>query len=277
MFSMSWIGGAPSGNDTISGCTLKGLDVASGAPGNYGNFDNSVGASYSKMIVINGNGTFVSHNYNIQNNTIMDPYGDGILTFTSCGNGPSPSFCNGVNPGLSTPDHIWIAGNTISHCTQPGIHFNGGQYVYAANNTLTDCNLSEEEDVGSGQEMVGMYMYHNTVNTSIYGENEPGTGTPAAFVGCNGPAFPGSNGAGCWAIQNTLSGCATATSGQCTGLFTRAPGSGYNTGNYYGNILQNGAVYDVNSAPQNQQLTVPYCNGVTCSTTGWLNIPPTRN
>ena len=36
--------------------------------------------------------------------------------------------------------------NTLSHCVQPGIHVNGGSFVYVANNTLTDCNLTHEED-----------------------------------------------------------------------------------------------------------------------------------
>ena len=53
----------------------------------------------------------------------------------------------------------------------------------------------------------------------------------AGFLSCLGNS---GNGSGCWAVQNTLSGC--ASDGNCIQLAVKTP-SGQMTGNYYSNIL----------------------------------------
>jgi parallel beta-helix repeat protein len=280
--------GAPSGNDWIEGCTLEGTDLPSGAAGNnYGYYANPAWlSSYSEFIQVIGNGLVPAHGYYFYNNTLRDGVGDNIITYANCGAGTDSttlSYCNGVSPGLSTPENVWIVGNTVSHCAQPGIHINGGQNVHVYNNTVTDCNMTQEQDVTQAQVMRGLYFYHNTINTSTYGEAY-NFGTYSSWAGCLGRTFsagatwPVSNGSGCWMVQNTLSGCATAggAAGYCSTLLIRDQYA--ISGDAYGNILQNGAVYDFNVSPGNNQLNVPFCyGGVTCDLTGWLNNPPTPN
>jgi hypothetical protein len=285
MFAFTW-NGTPSSNNTVSGCTLEGNDVPAGS-NNYANYAGPVGG-YSMLLAIVGNGNFLNHNYNIQNNIFKDAVGDAVITYTNCGTSNAGGVeCNGINPGLSTPEHVWIVGNTFSHCVQPGVHINGGQNIYVANNTLTDCNINQEEDPGTQQEIRGLYIYHNTQSSSSFGQldTNPSVYPPGIPVGgfetCLGNNTISGNGSGCWIIQNTLSGC--TSTGNCINLFIGAPNvqvSGNSTGNFYGNILQNGATNNVGNGASGQganQLTVPYCNGGTCSTTGWLNVPPTPN
>ena len=115
------------------------------------------------------------------------------------------------------------------------------------------------------------------MNVSAYGAAHilGGYHDVGGVLSCLGDGAIPANGSGCWAVQNTLSGC--ASNGNCIALDSAGPNqavSGNSTGNYYGNIMQNGAQYNRQS-PQQGQLTVPYCNGGTCNTTGWLQVPPT--
>ena len=275
MFGMSFNNVSVS-NISISGCTFAGQDTQTGATAgsaipNYANFNGQL-SNYGALMGIQGNGEFQATNINIQNNTFRDAIGDELITYDNCGSSLS-TFCNGqaLSGPNEGPHKIWIVNNTFSHCVQGGIHINGGSLIYVQGNTSTDCAADQEGDSNVVQVMRGNYFYQNTWITSQYGtlDTNGGTWPPGlsqrAFFACAGVGFINPN--GCWAVQNTISGCTTG--GVCNTL-----GNGTNGGNYYGNIVQNGAVV---SGPASNQLTVPYCSGVTCDTTGWLNVPPTPN
>ena len=269
--NLGWFGGSPT-NITISGCTFAGTDTPTGGTGN--NFGNSNGGSM-KMIAISGNGYGGANNINIQHNTFKNSQDDMIIVYDNCGTAETGN-CNGLAPGSANegPHNIYIANNTFIHGTGgPAVHINGGHNVYVYNNTVTDDNINQEEDPTTLQVINGLYIYKNTLTLSSYGIPQE------AFLTCLGNVTITGNGSGCWAVQNTVSGCpTTGTNTSCQSLAVGCPNvqvSGNSTGNYYGNIVQNGATY-VGSCGTNQ-LTTPYCNGVTCDTTGWLNVPPTPN
>lgn len=280
MFAMSW-DGASVNNISISGCTFAGQDTPTGSNAgayaqNYANY-NGVTGGFGALMVVFGNGGEQATNINIQNNSFRDSIGDELIIYDNCGTGNfSSSYpCFNQSPSSTTegPQHVWVANNTFQHCVEPGVHINGGSFIYVTNNTFTDCNLSQEEDPGTDQAIRGLYMYKNTMSVSSFGQFTflGGYQNVGGFLSCLGNS---GNGSGCWAVQNTLSGC--ASDGNCIQLAVKTP-SGQMTGNYYSNILLNGAWVNPNSSSQNGQLTVPYCNGGTCDTTGWLNVPPTPN
>ena len=177
--------------------------------------------------------------------------GDNLITYDNCGsgNGPGSWQCNGQTPGSSTegPQHIWIVNNTFHHCVQAGIHINGGSFIYVANNKLTDCNLMQEEDPGTNQIMQGVLYNSDHRSFGEFDTNAGPTYPPGVQFGgwltCVGDPNTQANGSGCWAVQNTLSGC--ASNGSCLavgiGNCPNVSVAGNTTGNYYGNILQNGA------------------------------------
>jgi len=74
--------------------------------------------------------------------------GDELIIYDNCGidNFRSSYPCYGRTPSSSAEgaQHIWIANHTFQHCVEPGIHVNGGGFIYITGNTLTDCNLSQE-------------------------------------------------------------------------------------------------------------------------------------
>jgi hypothetical protein len=98
---------------------------------------------------------------------------------------------------------------------------------------------------------------HNTINTSSFGMLDAVNLTQiiGSQFTCNGDTLPGyaTNGSGCWAVQNTLSG--RASNGSATSLNTGCTGQTYIPGHYYGNILLNGAVI---SGCGTNQLSVPW-------------------
>jgi len=274
MFHLGVNNGASYGNNSISGCIFEGTSVDTGA-NHYGNYGGGTGG-YSMLLKIDvgDEGATKVTNINIQNNTFRYGQGDAVCTYSPCGNGTLPA-CNGKTPGTEGPSNITIYNNTFLHCVQPGIHINGGQNIHIANNTATDCNFNQEMDT-TLQVMPGIYFDHNSLTTSPNGEYNPIDGSiAAALTGCATATHAGANGHGCWSVQNTLSGCATSASGACSLLYANCPtsASGYSTGNYWDNILTNGA--SILGCATNQ-LTVPYCDGGTCTTTGWLQVPPVQ-
>ena len=249
---------------SISGCTFAGTNVPVGS--------NNYGANYNEgtvLMAIAGDGEYPGASYiNLQNNTFVDGQQDGIEIYDNCGAANSTSgWCGGVKPGLEGPHHIYVQGNTFRHGnTGPGVHINGGHQIYIYNNTFTDWNLNQEENPGTLEVIWGLYMYKNTLLTSSFGQ--PGQ----EMLTCVGNQTIASNGSGCWAVQNTING-GCGSNGTCLTIAVGTPGlNGISTGNYYGNVVENGA--SILGGGSNQ-LTVPYCNGGTCNTTGWLQVPPT--
>ena len=249
---------------SISGCTFAGTNVPVGS--------NNYGANYNEgtvLMAIAGDGEYPGASYiNLQNNTFVDGQQDGIEIYDNCGAANSTSgWCGGVKPGLEGPHHIYVQGNTFRHGnTGPGVHINGGHQIYIYNNTFTDWNLNQEENPGTLEVIWGLYMYKNTLLTSSIGQ--PGQ----EMLTCVGNQTIASNGSGCWAVQNTING-GCGSNGTCLTIAVGTPGlNGISTGNYYGNVVENGA--SILGGGSNQ-LTMPYCNGGTCNTTGWLQVPPT--
>jgi hypothetical protein len=268
MLNIGWLGGSPANISIGPNCTFKGTNVSVGS--------NNFGAYHSAdihMIAIAGNGYGAASYINIQHNSFYNAQADMVLIYDNCGSATGGSNCNGKTPGSEGPNHIYIANNLFQHgWGGPAVHANGGHQLYIYYNTVIDINMNQEEDPTIAQVIWGLYFYKNNLSLAA--------GVPySAFLTCLGDPGIAGNGSGCWAVQNTLSGCGTINSG-CYTLAVNGPNvsvSGNSSGNYYGNIVQNGASVNPNSAPQNQQLTIPYCDGVTCDTTGWLNVPPTAN
>lgn len=260
------------GNNSIVGCTFEGTDTPAGA-NNYANYLGGT-SGYSELLEIASGWGIHIDNVLIENNTFRDGQGDNLITYSPCGTANTGAPCNGGAPGTEGPSNITIYNNTLQHCAQPGIHINGGQNVHVTGNTTTDCNINQEMDT-TLQVMTGIYMDHNTVISSSNGQLDPlDNNLYGVILSCATAGLAGANGHGCWALQNTVSGC--PTSGRCSMLYTNCPGTaaGYSTGNYYGNSLINGT-FIIGCAPSSQ-LTVPYCNGGTCTTTGWLQDPPVQ-
>jgi hypothetical protein len=287
VFQMGWFGGSPSNISIGPNCTFAGTSVPTGTGTNY-----LPAGGTGTLMAIAGNGNGAANYINVQGNTFKNSWMDELLIYDNCGAGnPTSGNCGGKTPGSDGegPNHIYIANNSFSHCSgAPGIHINGGQYIYVYNNMTTDCNINQEEDPGVNQIIKGLYIYQNKLTTSSFGQaSPPTTSRGGGFLSCVGNAgITLDNGSGCWAVGNTLNGCASQGTNPCVQLQMSAPNypyAGNSTGNYYGNILQNGAV--LNGTCYNgclptgaaNQLTVPYCDGVTCDTTGWLNTPPTPN
>jgi hypothetical protein len=272
MFHLGVNNGASYGHNSISGCTFEGTNVPTGA-NNYGNYLGGLGG-YSLLMQIGpaDEGTTKVSNINIQNNTFKNGQGDAIMTYSPCGNGVGTA-CAGATPGTEGPQHITIANNTFQHCAQPGIHINGGQYILVANNSSTDCGFNQEMD-DTLQVSPGIYFYNNMLTSSLDGQLDAiDMSLVGTLTGCATATHANANGQGCWSVKNTVSGCTNG--GHCSNLYTNCPGSaaGYKTGNYWGNVLTGGATV---AGCATDQFTTPYCNGGTCTTTGWLANPPTQ-
>jgi hypothetical protein len=279
VLSIGWFGGSPT-NVTVNGCGFRGTNVPTGG-NNYGAVNLAV-ANF--MVAVGGNGNGQATNINLQNNNFANSQTDCINIFDNCGSSnPGSGSCGGKTPGADNegPDRIYIQGNSFNRASGgPAIHINGGHHVYVYNNTGTDVNFAQEEDPSTLQVIRGLYFYHNTLSVDTWGQAQSVTSNNGGFLTCLGDSAAPGNGSGCWAVQNTIGGCASSGSQPCIQLAIGSPNvsvSGNSTGNYYGNILQNGAIYTPNSSPQNQQLTTPYCDSGSCSITGWLNVPPTPN
>jgi hypothetical protein len=226
------------GNNSVVGCTFKGTDYPAGW-NNYANFV-MPSANYSELFEIASGWGVHADNVLIENNSFMDGQGDLLITYSPCGTGKTGSACNGGPPGAEGPSNITVYNNTFTHCGQPGLHFNGGQILHAANNLFTDCNGTDEMDGNVLQVMTGVYWNNNTFNTSSFGSfnalNGEDTGTRHS---CNDDDVIPSDGSGCWSVDNTLEG-ATST-GQGTTLKLGNNSCAGTPGNYSGNVLTGGA------------------------------------
>ena len=296
LVDFGWFGGSPNHISIGPNCTFAGTNVPAGAD-NYANYVNGS----SQLLVIAGNGFSAASYINIQGNTFKNAQQDMIETYDNCGT-LSTSNCNGITPGTDGegPNHIYIANNYFTRSGYGGaIHVNGGHHIYVYNNTALDASINLEENGRQLQIMRGVYLYKNSVTSDRWGQPCGSTNSGpfcAGLLSCSGDYLMPQTGNGCWAVQNTVSGCATTNKpsgyNTCVNLSMGTPNgenvpysNGYTTGNYYGNIATNGAMISGNcdggcfgssGNPQNQ-VNVPYCNGGTCSTTGWLNTPPTPN
>jgi parallel beta-helix repeat protein len=275
MFAIGgYYGGGGLGNNSISGCTFEGTDVPAGA-NNYANFVMpSVG--YSQLFEISSGGGAHVANVNLQNNTFKDGQGDLLLVYSPCGTLTASGWqCSGATPGTEGPSNITIYNNTLSHAGQPGIHINGGQNVHVVGNTVTDTGISQEMDPNVGQVMSGIMLDHNTIITGPFGGHNGISGVnTAGGISCDSDNQFAFNGTGCWAIQNLVTGQTSPTFGSQGGqLSTGSSSDPASPGNYFGNVVTNGAFV---SGQGVNQLTVPWCGGGVCTTTGWLQTPPVR-
>jgi hypothetical protein len=241
MFSIGYANSSSVGNNSISGCTFAGSDTPSGPPTNYANAHSGSGG-YTELFEIAQSGGVVVNNVLVYNNHFKDGQGDELITYSNCGTavGSTSWQCNGLTPGTEGPKNIVIYNNTFDHCTQPGLHLNGGQNIHVANNTLTDCNGYSEEDPGTLQVMTGLYYNNNTYVTNYYGSNGAGS-----LGSCMGSDYIAADGSGCWFVNNTLTGQTTVNPGGVgselfIGNTTCASGT-FKLGNYSGNIVNSGA------------------------------------
>ena len=281
------------GHVSVSGCTFEGTNLPAGTNGNANSRGGASG--YNQLFVIS-----TGHGWHpgsqgpilIYNNTFKDGQGDELIPISFCGPGnggsnTSSADCNVVNGyGTEGPSNIVIYNNTFSHAGQFCLHINGGQNIHVSHNTFIDCDVHGEED-SILQVMNGIMVDHNLFTTSsaygwYYVQYNTLYGLDMTATGDIGYA---SNGHGFWFIDNQIDGTSSlATYNQASTLFTGCPNqhvTGVATGNYYGNYFTNGAssvgtAYEGTSCGTSTQQTTPYCNGGTCTTTGWLNNPPTQ-
>ena len=130
---MFGIGYSPSslGNNSIVGCTFQGTDYPAGS-NNFANYHGGIGGYSELFEVTSGWGTHTD-SVLIENNAFLDGQGDDFITYSPCGTANTGSPCNGGAPGTEGPSNITVYNNTFTHCAQPGLHFNGGQTLHAAN------------------------------------------------------------------------------------------------------------------------------------------------
>jgi hypothetical protein len=283
MFQIGFYGPAVAGNNQIIGCTFEGTDLPAGSS-NFANYRGGT-SGYSELFLIGAGSGGNTHPTNIliENNAFKDGQGDHLITDTACGTltaSPPTAQCNGGAPSASGPSEIYIVNNTFTHCVQPGVHINGGQDVRITGNTFTDCGSSEEEDSSVLQVMLKIMFDHNTYVTANGGFDAINSGVYGVMATCTAQLQSPSDGHGCWMVQNTWTGSASNPGAVYApgGMLTTCPNNngvtGLITGNYYGNIFLDGSVFGFppyGSSCGSSQNTVPYCNGGTCTTSGWLS------
>ena len=220
------------GNNSIVGCTLEGTDTAA----NYSTYTGGVGG-YSELLEIASGWGLHTDNVLIENNTFLNGQGDDIITYSPCGTAHTGAPCNNGSPGTEGPSHIFVVNDTISHCAQPGIHFNGGQLLVATGNVLTDCTADDEVDSNVLQVMTAWWS--NNTFTTVKGEFNPLNGRLSAPKHtCTGDTLIPENDAGCYSYNNIIDGVGF---GGPTVLW-RPSGCAGGGGHYVNDSLTNGAV-----------------------------------
>lgn len=232
------------GNNSIMGCTLKGTDSAA----NYSTYAGGI-SGYSELLEIaSGWGIHTDHVL-LQDLTVLNGQGDGIITYSPCGlnnsGGGTTGPCNGGTPGTEGPSNIWIVGTVISHCAQPGIHLNGGQNIVVEGTNSTDCTDDDEVDSGVLQVMKTWWM-NNTFKT-VNGALNPLDGLIEASVhSCSADYLLPSDDSGCYSFNNTVSGTVPGGSGAYSKETLTEEydcgTSGGHPGNYNSESAINGAV-----------------------------------
>ena len=203
MFQIGFSSGSI-GNNSIVGCTLDGTDTAA----NYSTYTGGVGG-YSELFEIASGWGLHTDNVLIKNNIFQNGQGDNIITYSPCGTANTGASCNNGAPGSEGPSHIFIVNNTISHCAQPGIHFNGGQLLVATGNTLTDCNADDEVDSNVLQ-VVTAWWSNNTFTTVDGTFNTLSNRAVGPKHTCTGNTLIPENDKGCYSYNNDISGVGLA-------------------------------------------------------------------
>jgi hypothetical protein len=187
------------GNNSIVGCTLEGTDTAS----NYSTYTGGIGG-YSELLEIASGWGLHTDNVLVENNTFLNGQGDDIITYSPCGTANTGASCNKGTPGTEGPSHIFVVNNTISHCAQPGIHFNGGQLLVATGNALTDCTADDEVDSNVLQVMTAWWS--NNTFTTVKGELDALNGRLGAPKHtCTGDTLIPEDDSGCYSYNNIIS------------------------------------------------------------------------
>jgi hypothetical protein len=227
------------GNNSIVGCTLKGTDSVAGSPGSYANYRGST-SGYSELLEIASGWGLHTNNVLVENNTFLNAQGDNVITYSPCGTANTGAPCNNGTPGTEGPSNVFIVNNNISHCAQPGIHFNGGQNLVAMGNSLLDCPANDEED-GNVLQVMTAWWYNNTVTTK-YGVFDPLDGKIHGPVHtCTGNTLIPSRDTGCWSFNNNIDGVGVGGPSILSEAGSCLPGGG---GHYVNDSLTNGAVLD---------------------------------
>ena len=238
MFQIGWGNPASNGNNSIVGCTFQGTDTAA----NYSTFLGGT-SGYSELLIISSGGGQHTDNVLIENNTFLDAQGDNIITYSPCGtNRPGGGssdpngVCNGGAPGTEGPSHIYIVNNNISHCGQPGIHFNGGQNLVATGNTITDCPSDNEVDSGVLQ-IISSWWYNNTFTTQYGYWDALQNRVLGPDFSCTGNVLIPEDDSRCYMYNNTITG--TGPGGPA--VLREPSGCTGGGGHYMNNTLTNGA------------------------------------
>jgi hypothetical protein len=224
------------GNNSIVGCTLEGTDFAVGSPGSFANYRGGTGG-YSELLEIASGWGLHTDNVLVENNTVLNGQGDDIITYSPCGTAHTGSPCNNGAPGTEGPSHIFIVNNVISHCAQPGIHFNGGQLLVATGNILTDC-VGDDETDSNVQQVITAWWYNNTFTTQYGTLNALNGRVNGPKHTCTGNTLIPERDDGCYSYNNRIDGVGK---GGPSVLWepSGCPGGG---GHYINESLTNGAV-----------------------------------
>ena len=220
------------GNNSIVGCILEGTDTAS----NYSTYTGGIGG-YSELLEIASGWGLHTDNVLVENNTFLNGQGDNIITYSPCGTANTGAPCNNGAPGTEGPSHIFIVNNTISHCGQPGIHFNGGQLLVATGNTVTDCNADDEVDSNVLQ-VITAWWSNNTFTTTDGTFDALSNTIVGPMHTCTGDTLIPENDKGCYSYNNNINGAGLAG----PSVLAEPSGCAGGGGHYINNSLTSGAV-----------------------------------
>ncbi len=223
--------GKSSGNDTILGCKLVGVD-------HIGKFANT----YSELIEIASNHSN-PNNILIAGNDFSNAAGDNVITYSPCGSA-NLAQCRNGSPASSGPHNVAILFNNFDFAAiQSATHLNGGQHLNVAFNRYRDANATDEADSNVRQIITASWRHNyatadqpewDSINDTLQnysigcsgrsGINDDYTGCimlNSIFDGAGGSGHPmeldaWTNSSNCGAYRNNqIIGGATKREGSC--------------------------------------------------------------
>ena len=223
------------GDNSIVGCHLRGTDFLFGHPGSYANYRGG-NSGYSELLEISTGSGVHTHNVLIENDVFSDAQGDALLTYSPCGTRNTGGPCNNGPPGTEGPSDIFVVDSVVEHCSQPGIHLNGGQNLVVTGLTSVDCVDDDEADANVLQVMTA-WWYANKFTTIHGWLNPQNNQIHGPIHSCTGNDLIPEDDSGCWSFNNNIDG--TGPGGPS--ILSEPLGCSGGGGHYINESLTNGA------------------------------------